>query len=203
MKIVTLTDFATFRRSSATRRGTIARKCCFRTEYRVEQDFYKRVREKIKALPGRNGDLSELVEVPALVSEKRRGHIRKAVDGFVRWVADNDITFFRAPRGLWEHQDVQVRVNPEVGAVINGVPHLLKVNYTATPTEPADAEMMAQLMHRTCGRLAPRDCRMGVLDVRTGTIRALARPTARLDAVLEGTAAELSSLWNQVETERV
>jgi hypothetical protein len=202
-KELRLPVFARFARSTLRSKRTVVRNASVESVYGVEKDFYKRVRDAIKKLHRNGGDLRELSEVPDRVSEARQGHSRAVANGFIAWAQAHDPEYFVPPKGTWRHRDVKVTVNPELGVVINGRPHILKLNYTAMPTHAEEAPVMAHLMHRTLGRRAPKGCRMGVLDVRTGRMVTTGRPKVAMDSVVEGCAAEVSALWDEAQAERV
>lgn len=194
-KKIRLQELVHFARGSARAKQRVVTNARTELPYGVERDYYKRVRDGVRRLHKNGGDLSQFAEIPDNVSEKRRGHILRAVQGFIDWAQREEPTYFCAPRGEWVNDDVVVPVAPELGVVLDGTHYLLKLNYTAAPTAIEDAELMAHIMHRALGRKTPKGCRMGILDMRAGRIIALKRPRASLDATAVRCAAELSEMW--------
>lgn len=199
-------EFARFANSTneRTRRSIVRR--VYRTSdgtYDVRTDFYKRAREALRRLRGVDPDLSELEMVARTASEKRRAHYRRVLGGFALWAEQRQLEFFSAPRGAWVDGDIEIPVNPELGLVIDGERHLMKLNFQQVPLSEREAEVVLDLMHEVFGPTEPTGTLMAVLDLATGGLYKSERPTRLAASRLSRQAEAVAQLLAEVEAEAI
>lgn len=199
-------EFARFANSTneRTRRSIVRR--TYRTSdatYDVRTDFYKRAREALKRLRGVDPDLSELQVVASAASEKRRAHYRRVLGGFALWAEQRQLEFFLAPRGAWAEGDIEVPINPELGLIIDGIRHLVKLNFNQSALSEREVAVVHDLMHTVFGRSVPSGTRMSVLDLATGRLYTSDRPSRLASTRLSRQAAAIARLLAEVEAESV
>ncbi|MBN1461645.1 MAG: hypothetical protein JXA57_19105 [Armatimonadetes bacterium] len=168
-------------------------------EYPVQGDYYKQVREGMVRVHKRGESIDKLADIINKVHHDKQPHVARVVKAYIQWCEGHVLEFFPARKGYWQAHGVDVRVNPELGLVIDGVPHLIKVNFTKSPVPVAEAKIMAHLMHRALAPQVPENCVMAVLDLATDTLYGSTKPSPELDAVLDEHAAEVWELWEQAE----
>jgi hypothetical protein len=133
-------------------------------------------------------------------SARRRTTIRSAVGDYTAWLAGaGPVTYHPAPVADWRCEDACVRVNPEIGLEVRGQRYLIKLHFAkGSPIMPTEAAIMTAVMREALGREVPPDCRMAVLDVRSGVLHTEARGTARLVDAIRAAAADFASTWDRV-----
>lgn len=198
---IRMQDFAHFTQVPPRSRRSIVSKAyrASLVEYPLQGDYYKQVRESMVRLHKRGEPIETLSEVIAKVHPNRRPHVTRVVKAYIAWCKGKGLSHFTARKGYWNEQGVEVRVNPELGLVIDGRPHLIKVNFTKFPVPQSEAKIMMHLMHRVLAPQAPEGCVMAVLDLATGKMHRSPRPSATLDLFLERHAAEVRRTWEEVE----
>lgn len=198
---IRMQDFAHLTRVPEKSRRPIVNKAWRQSlqEYPVQGDYYKQVREGMVRVHKRGESLDALADVVSRVHHDKQPHVARVVKAYIQWCEGHVLEFFPARKGYWQAHGVDVRVNPELGLVIDGIPHLIKVNFTKSPVPVAEARIMTHLMHRVLAAQVPANCVMAVLDLATGTLYGSTRPSPALDAVLEEHVAQVRVLWEQLE----
>jgi len=168
------TEFARFARTKNEHsKKSIVRKAqreAASTTYDVRTDFYKRPREALKRLRGPGLEVAVLDRVVTDASEKRRAHYRRVLGAFAVWAEEHRLEFFASPRAKWAEEGIEVPVNPELGMVIDGVPHVAKLNFTCTPLSDVEVAVLHQLMHEAVEPQCAPGTRMAVLDLANGRL---------------------------------
>ena len=129
-----------------------------------------------------------------MTDTKKIDNYEECRKGLSKWVGRKTITPLPALRGTWKSGDLEVSVNPELHADVNGAPHLIKLYFKAEPLSKQKAELILHLL----GKRAPKGTTVGVLDVRRSKLFTPTVSIMGLDALLQSEALALVSLWNSV-----
>ncbi len=201
MPEISLTSFVDFVSKSGRPKLTVLRKTKKQIEdgYGPEKDFYKRIREALVEMHGTGGTMRDVSAVlPALTDQKKVALYPKLVEGYRRWSGRKGAEWFEPTHIVWRHDKLGVRVNPELGLTIKGVPHLIKLYFKQESLAKTRIDVITHLMAVACGEQAPDGCVMGVLDIRQSKLFKPTVPIDGLDTMLRAEAAYWISAWDEL-----
>ena len=64
---------------------------------------------------------------------KKLHRYQLAAEAYKKWTKKNQLEWFQPPHGVWSYQDLKVRVNPELGIRLEGVPYVVKLYFKNEP----------------------------------------------------------------------
>jgi hypothetical protein len=107
-----------------------------------------------------------------------------------------------AKRATWNYGSLNVQVNPELSATIQGIPHVIKLYFRAEPLAKKHAELILLLMADSLqGELASGTV-IGLLDVQRGKLYTTTVADTLLKPLLQGEASSFETMWNQIPAQR-
>jgi hypothetical protein len=115
-----------------------------------------------------------------------------------QYVEKGGAEWFPPPRGVWSRGGVQVRVNPELGLLLGGVPHLVKLHFKQDKLRGNRVQVVTHLMREALADAAPSGCVMAALDVRRGKLVAPSLD-AGVSLQLDGEVAFWSAVAASIE----
>jgi hypothetical protein len=194
---ISLTDFVDFVTRSGMPKLTKVKQLKHRAEYSPYADFYKPFREAVIAAHAeRHGKAG--VAAAALRSldeaDRRRHHIVELCAAYASWWGRREMDFFPPPSARRHLGGLDLTINPELGLLIDGRPHVIKMYFKEPPLSRRYAEIAAALMHESLAGQPPSGAIMAILDVRRRRLHCLA-PRPELSALLAGELASLSTMW--------
>jgi len=199
---ISLTDFVEFILRAGMPKLTKVRQLKYRGPYNTLADFYRPMREAIirahvAGLGKKN--VTGCVDSAWDWQEERRGkqHFTELAHAYIGWWGRKNIQWFEPPHEILDLGEVHVSVNPELGLLINGKPHLIKLYFKQRPLPKRYAEVAAHLMYATMHEQCPEGTEMAILDVRRRNLNRLSdRP--HLAALVSGEVAALTTMWSRV-----
>ena len=191
-KPVSLTTFVDFVSKAGTPKATVMRKWKESGEYDVVTDFYKRVREAIVEYH-KNGMPIDTA-FPGC-DKKKLPHFDSIVAGHKKWVRRKDLKWFAPSMEVWQCGQMSVSINPELGLIVGGVPHLIKLYFKGEKLAKSRVNIITQLMTTALASVARKHCVMAVLDVRKARLFAGQGNDPRLEDQLRAEAAYWNALW--------
>lgn len=192
---VSLTTFVDFVCKAGTPKATVVRTWRHRDDYSVATDYYKRIRDAIVEFHKSGASVGDVARA---ASENKQENYEAIWQGHRRWVGRKRLSWFEPPATVWTSGTLTVSVNPELGLVVNDVPHLVKLYFKADTLTKNRIDLITHLMNIRLARSAPAHCVMGVLDVRNYKLIAPTVPVPGLTAQLEAEAAYWNVLWPNV-----
>ena len=93
----------------------------------------------------------------------------------------------------WNNSEFYVTVNPELGLIINGTPHLVKLYFHRNKLSRLKAQVSGLLMHQALGDKHP-NFRLSIFDVKAEEFHTFAGASERLGYLLLGEAAHMSAI---------
>lgn len=190
---VGLTNFVDFVNKTATQKLTVVRKQKKENteDYEVYADFYKAVREGIVNMHKKGQDKSALDGVlKGLADKRKKKHFAAIITGYKEFLGRKKVSWFPPPKDEWTHAGLAMRLKPEVGLVINGERHAIKLYLREKPTlKKANADIITHLMDFVLvpgKRNRPRFC---VLDVRRNKLFSAPNKTDGLMTIARAEAA--------------
>jgi len=196
MRKMSLTDFVDVVSKSGTPKATHVTRVINRPKYTPASDFYKPLRDCIIETH-RSGLSPKFVQaiLHHLKDEKKAGNYPDAVKGYCSWWGTKKVQWFEPPTGEFERHGVAVSVNPELGLLIHGVPHIIKLYFKADKLAKNRTEIVTHLMEECLRPMCCGDEVMAVLDVRNGKLFAAKPSIPSLTAMLGAELAYISALW--------
>ncbi|MCC6558900.1 MAG: hypothetical protein IT372_38725 [Polyangiaceae bacterium] len=158
-------------------------------------DFYRQVRDAIVDMHRSGKPDSVLDEFLAAQHDDRRRRIYPSiVNGYRRFLSSARMTWFEPKTGSVQLGDVAIHVNPDLGLVIDGKPHLIKIYFRG---EPLSSKRTAVVLNLLAGGLA-ESCpghALALLDVRNAKLHTFKAPNPRIGVLLRGEAASFSTIY--------
>lgn len=198
---VGLTQFIDFSLKQGSARVTFVRQIKSQPDYQVAFDYWRRLREEIKNVHENNLDLSHLDELLNEVPVKKKAHYDEAISQYKKFCKGKEIQWFDAGKSYWSFQNLSVRSTPELGLMINGVPHLVKL-YFKERSEKLDKRgslISLALMKESINNTHGDGVVHSILNIKKGRLIPLEREIDQnMRLALEADADQLLYLWNNV-----
>lgn len=194
-----MTELVDIVSASGTPKATRVAQAKNRPPYQPAFDFYKPLREHLVQLHQSGSSRDEVHSIlDDLTDPKKVRNYPEAVNGYHQWWGRKSFRWFEPPFAIFEASGVEVRVNPEMGLEINGIPHLVKLYFKAPVLTKQRVDLITHLMSNALAGEAPEGCTMSVLDVRRSRLFSPTVPVPRLRAALIGELAYVAALWDEV-----
>jgi hypothetical protein len=193
MESISLTYFVDFMLTSGSSRIASARLIKRGPDERYS-DFYKPVREAIVDMHRKGLDTRVLADLLGTLQDPREKRIfPKAVIGYGKFLRRHrKVTWFEPPFGEHQLGDLTVRVNPELGLLLDGQPHAIKAYFRGDPLTAQRAVLINELQSRALAETWPGMV-FAVLDVRRAKLFPR-EDKPGMSRLLHAEAASLASL---------
>lgn len=200
MDHVSLTYFVDFAMKSGMPKLAVVRDFKEREEYEPVADFYKLVREAMMQAHKEAQPKKFLDRFYASVKdEKRRKVYLDVLRGYKRFLGRKSIGFFEPPQSLWKIGDLELHINPELGILIDDVPHVIKLYFKEGRLVNNRVASVVHVMNLAL-RAASPDGVIGILDVRHSRFLGPNIVHPNVNALLEGEAAAFCAMFNALES---
>jgi hypothetical protein len=126
--------------------------------------------------------------------ERRRRVYPSIVAGYRQFLSSAKMTWVEPPVGSCRLGDLEININPDLGLVIDGKPHLIKIYFRG---EPLSSKRTSVVLNLLAGGLAETNPgkMLGLLDVRNAKVHTFKAPNPRLGVLLRGEAAAFSTIY--------
>jgi len=190
---VSLTDFSEFVLKAGAKKQTKVRQIVNRPKYEPQFDFWKKLRERIIDLHKTAKPTKELQNIISeLTDDKKKKVYPGLVKGYLKFIGRKKPTWFAPPKGEWSHEDLAIRVNPEIGLEFNGKKHVIKLHLNQSIMAKNEADIILTLM-KSLGD--EEDIIYCLLDVKTNKLYRSDKIKVDLLPVLQGEAMSFISIW--------
>jgi hypothetical protein len=161
----------------------------------LSTDFYRQVREAIVDMHRSGKPTSVLDGFLAAQHDERRRRIYPAIlDGYRRFLASGKMTWFEPPVATYRLGEIEIDMNPELGLVIDGAPHVIKMYCRGEPLSSKRASVVLNLLLCGLAERAPGSA-FAVLDVRSAKLHSFKVPNPRLGLLLRAEAASFATIY--------
>jgi hypothetical protein len=198
MPSLSLTDFVDVISRSGTPKATKVREIKNRPPYSPTTDYYKHFRDGIVGIHRKNQPRATVKLLSNQADAKKLANYTRLVSGYQRWWGRKSLVWLEPQSGLWGANGIDIRVNPELGLELNGIPYLIKLYLKSTPLTKARIDIVTHLMHVALSPSLPNKTVLAVLDVGNGKLFTPSLPIPTLTATLHAELAYIASLWPQV-----
>jgi hypothetical protein len=161
----------------------------------LSYDFYRQVREAMVDMHRSGKSDAVLDEFLSAQHDERRRRIYPAiVAGYRKFLASAKMTWFEPPTGSFQLGDIAININPDLGLVIDGKPHLIKIYFRGEALSTKRTSVVLNLLAGGLGDSAPGNT-LALLDVRNAKLHTFKAPNPRLGVLLRGEAASFSTIY--------
>jgi hypothetical protein len=196
MESISLSYFVDFVLTSGTGKLTSVKQLKQGRDERFS-DFYRPVRESIVDMHTKGLDTIVLDDLlSSLVDPRERRIFPKVVGGYRKFLRQGKMTWFEPPMRDYPLGPLSVRVNPEIGLLIDGRPHAIKLYFRGDPLSPQRIVVVNQLLANALSTTWPGTV-FSVLDVRRARLYPY-RPKSEVGLLLKAEAASLSTLYSAI-----
>lgn len=131
MKVkISLTQFLNFATKPPEQQLTVVRTIRKQHEedYRVPLDLYKQFRDAVIQMH-RNGKSKNVLDqlVRQQTEPTRAKHYPDLVAGYKKFMGRKSLDWFEQPHGIWECEELRIKIRPEVALVVDGIPTAIKL----------------------------------------------------------------------------
>lgn len=165
--------------------------------YAPRMDYYKGVRECIIKTHQRGNQREDLPQAREITSNDKKWINYEAIlEGYRRFWGKKDLQWFEPYSDYWIHGDLSVKVNPELGLYINGLPHLIKLYFKADGLSKKKADLSLSLMYQSLAKdLNGEPLTFSVLDIRQHKLFSSNNLNPNSVLALKGEAAYICEIW--------
>ena len=202
MPEISLTDFVNFVTRIGSARLTLVREIRSRGDYDPIRDFWRDLRDGL-VTSHRDGliDKHDLDELVNKQPEPRREHYRAAVAGYKRFLGRKSAVWFEPQPVMWQREDLGIRVNPELGLLLNGQRTVIKLHFRSRSLSKRQIECILLLMEDALRPTSQPGDRFAVLDVQSGKLFVSEDPRWGLRPFLVGEAQAFLTMWREIDRE--
>lgn len=199
MPTVTLSDVVDIFSKSGTPKATNVRQIKMRDAYSPATDFYRPLRTALTDVHANNKGRASLdAIIPSIVDRKKIGKYQELVDGYKKYWGRKNIQWFEPPRGIYSHAGVDVRINPELGLVIDGKRTVVKLYLKSDEISKQRIELIPVLMEVVLRPLLHEDDVVALLDVRKAKLHLLGTKVGPATAMVNAELAYIANLWPNI-----
>lgn len=197
MPTISLTDFVDFVITAGTPKLTKVSDIRNRGDYHPAIDYWKPLRDAIVEFHQGNVDRLDgfLVKVKA---QSKLSNYQAGIKGYRKFLGRKEVAWFEPPTEVWSYDELNVRVNPELGLSIKGKKHIVKLYFKSKPLTKNQIYVIFDLMQQVLSERMPPECRIAMLDVQRGKLLVPTRETPKIDILLRGEAASFLQIWNSI-----
>jgi hypothetical protein len=199
MTKIGLTKFLDFTSASGTARLTQVRQAMMqdRTRYSPATDFWRPMRDGIRdefETGWRGADSLRRLRQTTRDS-KKHDRYAECVRGLSKWARGKSFGLSKRKSGLWTSGDLTVVVNPELVLEIDGQLTAVKLYFREAGLRKRRVDTLLHLLATGL----PGKARPAILDVPRGRLIVETVSVPGLDILLEGDAAQFSTMWHLLE----
>ena len=194
---ISLAEFVDFVTKAGSPKLTVVRKV--RQEhaagYDPAKDFYKKLRDGIVKHHQLGKSPTSLDALAAGVTDKNKVKAYPIIiQGYKRFLGRRAVTWFAPPKKTWTHGGLAVRVNPELGLVLDSQPHLIKMYWKQKQLRKLEVPTIMHLLQLVLASKKDPNT-LGLLDVRRGRLLTPDTFDPGLTALLEGEATSFATIY--------
>jgi hypothetical protein len=194
MPEISLTDFVDFVIKAGSPKLTLVRRLFNRGEYSPVFDYWKQLREHIAQIHGGAEQIGSILEGVDLRKKRRYEGALTGHKKFLKRIGD--AAYFVPPCERWTHSGLTVKVNPELGLLIDGKRHVIKLYFKDEEPTPHRLNAALALMKDSLKKGRFEDVTVAVLDVAKGKlITATKEDSTEYSILLAGEAAAFMTMW--------
>jgi hypothetical protein len=199
MAAISLTDFIEYVTKVGKTKYTKVKQIKGRDEYHPSKDFWKPLREGVIEFHRNDGDKKELDRIAkALTDQKKLKLYPQLIKSYKNFLGRKKLEWFEPPSKVWRSNSLEVKINPELGLVINDQRHVIKLYFKSEKMSQTKVDLILLLMEHELKRGEFKDCSFAVLDVPCNKLFAKTKLGKEHLGLLEGEAMSFMRIWDSV-----
>ncbi|MCW4469097.1 hypothetical protein OGH69_08990 [Flavobacterium sp. MFBS3-15] len=196
---ISLTDFLDFVNKSGSSKMTKVRQVKNRDDYHPSSDFYKPIRDGIVQNHQEDGGKAKLEEILEFLSDKKKiDNYPTAIKGYQKFWGRKKLKWFEPPFDHWKVGDLDIKINPEVGLLIDGVSYVIKLYFKADKLTKDKIGQILSLMENQLRTHVDDNVIFAVLDVRNAKMHENIIGDLTFLPLLEGEARSFEIIWKAI-----
>lgn len=197
---ISLTDFVDFVIRSGSPKLTKVSEIKKRTEYQPAFDFWKPLRDGIISFHRSHKPNKNALDVimVSIADPKKIVSYPDSVQAYKKFLGRKRVTWFDPPSAEWQPAGLRVRINPELGLNINGIPHVIKLYFKKEDLSKKRVEIVLLLLQSTLRSRTKHNTQFGVLDVQRAKLFATSEADVSLLPLLKGEALNFATIWDSI-----
>lgn len=199
MPRITLTDLVDIVSASGTSKATKVANVKHRPPYQPQFDFYKPFREHLATLHISGGTKEQVSRVlEDLTDAKKKATYPELVKSYVTWWGRKRLQWFDPPTGIYSASGMEIRVNPELGLLVNDVPHVIKLYLKVGKLTRIHSDIVLHLMEKSLRDACTGEAVMAILDVRNSKLATLGSVDPTVLAMVQAELAYVAAIWPEI-----
>ncbi|WP_199624791.1 hypothetical protein [Paenibacillus alkalitolerans] len=199
---ISLTQFIDFTLKQGASKVAEVRKIKEQGEYHPAFDYWRELREAIKELHENEYSLDFLDHVIDKVHDKKKINYTDTVKQYKKFCKKKKIEWFEPGKAFWSSGEITVRSTPELGLIIDGNPHLIKLYFKekSENMEKRSTSNILTLMAQSERSHEVKDAVHSVLNIKKGTLYPSSNENYSNDRLisLEAEATHFAYIWNKI-----
>lgn len=199
MPSLSLTDLVDVVSRAGTPKATKVAEIKNRKPYQPATDFYKPLRDGLIEIHQSGKDKKALADLQnSLTDQKKQSNYPQALEGYRKWWGKKTLTWFAPSRSVYGHAGIDVAINPELGLIVDGVRHVIKLYLKAEPLTRLRVDLITGLLEIALRAKCQPEDRLALLDVRQAKLFAGSTRMKPTMAVVDAELAYVADLWPNV-----
>lgn len=169
LKPVSMTYFVDFISQSGTPKLTVVKNVRKQEQdgYGFQSDFWKILKGGIINFHKRGGTEKSLLDeiVSKTNDTKRKIRYQESIRLYKKFLGRKELIWFDPPKPEWKYGDLSVRVNPELGLIIDGQKHIIKMNFKSEDKVELSKQRASILQLLMSDAIGDQECFYSILDV--------------------------------------
>lgn len=199
---ISLTQFIDFTLKQGASKVSEVRKIKEQGEYHPAFDYWRELRESIKELHENEYSLDFLDHIIDKVHIKKKKNYADTVKQYKKFCGKKHIEWFDPGKSFWSSGEISVRSTPELGLIIDGQPHLIKLYFKekSEKLEKRSASNILTLMAQSERSNDYGDAVHSVLNIKKGTLYPSSNDNYSKDRLisLKAEATHFAYIWNNI-----
>ena len=197
MPQISLTDFVDIVSKAGRPKATKVAQVKERPEYAPALDFYKPLRDHIVEVHRKGEDKNLISNVLTdLTDIKKIRNYPELVTGYKKWWGRKNLEWFNPPRDVYAHNGFEVIINPELGLVVNGERHVIKLYFKSDALSSLRIELITNLMEHQLRQKVIATDKFSILDVRNAKLFSVTGNSTASLPLINAEIAYIASIWN-------
>jgi hypothetical protein len=194
---LSLTDFIDVVSKIGPQKATKLSQIKHRPPYQPAFDYYKPLRDHIAALHKSGGSKTSFMQPSQLTADSKKWtNYAELIADYQSFWGRKSFQWFDPAHRPWTSNGVEISINPELGLVINGVPHVVKLYFKSEKLSKQRADTSLFLMHQFLPRqYSGQNIVYSILDIREKNLIPVGAFPANILASLIGESAYIQSVW--------
>lgn len=196
---ISLTDFIDYVSKVGSSKFSKVNQIFSRDEYHPAFDFWKLLREGIIEFHEQNKNKAELDKILNQLTDKKKiNRYPTLINSYKSFLGRKKIEWFEPPSKDWKKDDLEIKLNPELGLDINGKLYVIKLYFKADKLSQMKADLILLLMNAKLKKGDFKEVTFAVLDVERKKLFEKTKLNGTHLPLLEGEALSFINIWNSL-----